>query len=87
MHQTLRSCVSLSIIFAGLIPCIVTRQSEVRSVLSEIHELDQMPLASKSGAVWDLNVNIRSGAQISRLVSLNHPIAVQFADGNRVANV
>ena len=46
-----------------------------------------MPIATKSGAIWDLNVNIKSNAPISRLISLNHPIGVQFANSNHVANV
>ena len=46
-----------------------------------------MPIATKSGAIWDLNVNIKSNAPISRLISLNHPIGVQFANENHVANV
>ena len=37
-----------------------------------------MPIATKSGAIWDLNVNIRSNSPISRLISLNHPIGVQL---------
>ena len=65
----------------------MNRQSEIKAALDAVHELDKMPMTSKSGAVWDLNVNIRSVDKISRLVSLNHPIAVQFADNNRVANV
>ena len=46
-----------------------------------------MPIATKSGAIWDLNVNIRSNSPISRLISLNHPIGVQFALSNTVVNV
>jgi hypothetical protein len=46
-----------------------------------------MPIAAKNGAVWDLNVNVRSSVPISRLVSLNHPIAVQFVNGSTIANV
>jgi len=63
------------------------KASELKAVLDDIHELDQMPIASKNGVVWDLNVTVRSSAPLSRLISLNHPIAVQFADNKTVANV
>jgi hypothetical protein len=46
-----------------------------------------MPTVTKSQATWDLNVVIRSDARISRLISLNHPIGVQFAAENTYANV
>jgi hypothetical protein len=66
---------------------LLAAQSMFKAGLDEVHELNQMPVTSKSGAIWDLNVNIRSSAPISRLVSLNHPIAVQFAAGQSAANV
>jgi len=46
-----------------------------------------MPVSNKSSAVWDLNINIRSNSPLSRLSSINQPIAVQFADNSTVANV
>lgn len=62
-------------------------QSELKEALEAVKELHEMPTAIKSGALWDLNVNIRSSAPLSRLVSLNHPVGVQLALGNTVANV
>ena len=46
-----------------------------------------MPTVLKSPAIWDVNVTIKSNAQLSRLVSLNHPIAIQFSDANKLASV
>jgi hypothetical protein len=68
-------------------PSEIDQASQMKAALDAVHELEQMPIATKSGAVWDLNVNIRSSAHISRLVSLNHPIAVQLAGGSTIANV
>ena len=55
--------------------------------MDAVRELNEMPTATKSGALWDLNVNIKSSAPLSRLVSLNHPIGVSLAAGNTIANV
>ena len=55
---------------------LVPAQSELKAALDAVRELDEMPTALASGALWDLNVNIRSSAPLSRLVSLNHPIQV-----------
>jgi len=66
---------------------IEKRQSEMKKALDDCHELDSMPQTNKSAAIWDLNVTIKSSEAISRLVSLNHPIGVQFAEGNSIANV
>lgn len=46
-----------------------------------------MPIVEQSSAVWDLNVTIRSSAPLSRLVSINHPICVQFLSDCTVASV
>jgi len=58
------------------------KQSELKAALDAVKELNDMPIATKSGAIWDLNVKIRSNSPISRLVSLNHPIGVQFGLSN-----
>jgi len=65
----------------------VAAQSELKEALEAVKELHEMPTAITSGALWDLNVNIRSSAPLSRLVSLNHPIEVKLGLGNKVANV
>lgn len=62
-------------------------QSQLKEALEAVKELHEMPTAIKSGALWDLNVNIRSSAPLSRLVSLNHPVGVHLASGSTVANV
>lgn len=66
---------------------LLQKQSNMKAALDSVRDLAEMPLASKSSAVWDLNVNIRSNSPLSRLSSVNHPIAVQFAHGSTVANV
>jgi len=49
-----------------------------------------MTVEERAQTAWDLNVTIKSEQSITRVKSLNHPIAVQFAShkiANSIANV
>jgi len=63
------------------------RKSDLKEALDCVHELQKMPTVLKSPAIWDVNVTIKSNTQLSRLVSLNHPIVIQFSDGKKLASV
>ena len=61
------------ICFAGHpVPVTDLSMRHQQRTLLELNELLSQPTTAKSGVVWDINVLIKSQAEITRLVSSNH---------------
>ena len=63
------------------------KKSYFAAVFENWAEIAHTPIVNKSRAIWDLNVNIKASAPITRIASLNHPIQVQHSKDKMVANI
>jgi hypothetical protein len=55
--------------------------------LSEINELMNLPISSKSSVLWNISVNILDQGAISRLTSINHEVSVSTTDKSNQVHI
>jgi hypothetical protein len=83
MRQILQRSVSIKVASH----LVDNRRTELVRGLEHVMSLDKMPVTEQSTALWDINVTIKSSAPFQRLISVNHPIQIQFAADKTLANV